>query len=233
MNLRETKKAETRAAILQAAKTLFEDKGFDDTRVREIGVAARVSEQTVFNYFPSKDALLTQLAVDWYRGSAEWLEGQLRAMRQQPDLDRFLSSLATALNWAQGERALLRLAVPRTQHIYAAPSEHRTKQDQVFLEQFEANQRCLREIFRVLQRAGAIDPGADPAFIAECYGSLFQGALLHWALRPVSSGEALGDRVVRALRIFLDGLRPYEAGTKRTRSTTTSSRGRSFAPQRP
>ena len=64
----------------------------------------------------------------------------------------------------------------------------------------------LGEIFEVFQKAGLLRPDIDAIFIAESYGALFQGALLNWAIRPVSSGEALGDRVVRALRVFLRGL---------------------------
>ncbi len=74
--------------------------------------------------------------------------------------------------------------------------------------QFESNQTALAGIFERFQKEGAIRAEVDPVFIAESYGALFQGALLGWAVRPVSSGEALGDRVVRALRIFLRGLQP-------------------------
>jgi len=56
--LRERKKQQTRAAIRQAALRLFLDKGYDATTTSEIARAAEVSAGTLFNYFPTKEALL-------------------------------------------------------------------------------------------------------------------------------------------------------------------------------
>lgn len=54
---RERKKAATRAAIVDAATTLFLDRGFDAVTVREIADRADVSPKTVFTHFPQKEAL--------------------------------------------------------------------------------------------------------------------------------------------------------------------------------
>ena len=55
MGLRETKKAQTRQAIAEAAMGLFVTQGFDRVTVAEVAQAAGVSEKTVFNYFPTKE----------------------------------------------------------------------------------------------------------------------------------------------------------------------------------
>ena len=55
---RERKKAATRAAILDAATTLFLERGFDGVSVREIADKADVSPKTVFTHFPHKEALV-------------------------------------------------------------------------------------------------------------------------------------------------------------------------------
>ncbi|WP_217167404.1 TetR/AcrR family transcriptional regulator [Streptomyces sp. AC512_CC834] len=55
---RERKKAATRAGILEAATTLFLERGFDAVTVREIADAADVSPKTVFSHFPQKEALV-------------------------------------------------------------------------------------------------------------------------------------------------------------------------------
>jgi AcrR family transcriptional regulator len=56
--LRERKKRQTRAAIAEAAMTLFHAHGFDAVTVADVARAAEVSEKTVFNYFPTKEDLV-------------------------------------------------------------------------------------------------------------------------------------------------------------------------------
>src|SRR6476619_3837144 len=57
MGLRETKKHETRREIADTAMRLFVQRGFEHVTVSEVAAAARVSEKTVFNYFPTKEDL--------------------------------------------------------------------------------------------------------------------------------------------------------------------------------
>jgi AcrR family transcriptional regulator len=56
--LRELKKQRTRELIADTARQLFAERGFERVTVADIARAAEVSEQTVFNYFPSKEDLV-------------------------------------------------------------------------------------------------------------------------------------------------------------------------------
>jgi AcrR family transcriptional regulator len=56
--LRERKKQQTRQLIAETARRLFSERGFEHVTVAEIARAAEVSEQTVFNYFPTKEDLV-------------------------------------------------------------------------------------------------------------------------------------------------------------------------------
>jgi AcrR family transcriptional regulator len=56
--LRERKKQQTRQLIAETARRLFSERGFDRVTVAEVARAADVSEQTVFNYFPTKEDLV-------------------------------------------------------------------------------------------------------------------------------------------------------------------------------
>ncbi len=64
MSLRARKKAETLAAIRDAAARLFAEKGYAETRTRDIAEAAGIATGTLFNYAPTKDAVVLLLWKD-------------------------------------------------------------------------------------------------------------------------------------------------------------------------
>jgi AcrR family transcriptional regulator len=56
--LRDLKKARTRSLIADTAARLFAERGYERVTVSEIARAAEVAEQTLYNYFPTKEQLL-------------------------------------------------------------------------------------------------------------------------------------------------------------------------------
>jgi AcrR family transcriptional regulator len=68
--LRERKKRLMRQQLSDTATGMFLERGFDAVRVAEVAAACGVSEKTVFNYFPVKEALIM-----------DRLEGTLAALR--------------------------------------------------------------------------------------------------------------------------------------------------------
>src|SRR5256885_8459926 len=67
--LRERKKRKTCEDIFEAARKLFDQKGFDAVTVAQVARAADVSEVTVFNYFSTKE--------DLFYGGMQFFEEQL------------------------------------------------------------------------------------------------------------------------------------------------------------
>lgn len=58
MNMRMRQRAQTRQKILDAARTCFNKGAFEGVSTREIAKQAGVAEGTIFNHFPSKEALV-------------------------------------------------------------------------------------------------------------------------------------------------------------------------------
>jgi AcrR family transcriptional regulator len=59
LGLRERKKARTRQIIADAAARLFAQRGYEQVAVSDVAREAEVSEQTVYNYFQTKEQLVT------------------------------------------------------------------------------------------------------------------------------------------------------------------------------
>ncbi len=57
--LRELKKERTRRHIADTAARLFAQHGYENVAVTDVARAAEVAEQTVYNYFPVKEQLVT------------------------------------------------------------------------------------------------------------------------------------------------------------------------------
>ncbi len=55
--------ADRRAAIIQAVRGVFAEKGFHGTTTRELARAAGVSEALLFKHFPDKEALFSAMQV--------------------------------------------------------------------------------------------------------------------------------------------------------------------------
>jgi len=67
--VREQRKAERRQQLLDAAASLFADRGFTSVRLEDLGAAVGISGPAVYRHFPNKEAVLVELMV----GISEYL----------------------------------------------------------------------------------------------------------------------------------------------------------------
>jgi AcrR family transcriptional regulator len=116
-------KQETEQRIIDAAVVLFRSQGFEATTTRDIARAAGIATGTLFNYFPTKEAIVTSLAQQALAKSLATFDAsprlgspeeslfalvahelrQLKPLRKfvRPVLETALSPLATGDNAAQ------------------------------------------------------------------------------------------------------------------------------------
>jgi AcrR family transcriptional regulator len=88
--LRERKRRLTRQLISDAATSMFTTRGFDNVKVSEVADRVGVSEKTIYNYFPTKEALVLDTADE----SLERLAQALRERRPaEPLTDVVLRAL--------------------------------------------------------------------------------------------------------------------------------------------
>jgi AcrR family transcriptional regulator len=74
--LREQKKARTRTAIAAAAADLFARDGYPSVTMAQIAAASGVSDQTLYNYFPTKESLVFDRSADLESSLAGALTGR-------------------------------------------------------------------------------------------------------------------------------------------------------------
>jgi AcrR family transcriptional regulator len=109
LGLRERKKQRTREHIAETARRLFAERGFERVSVAEVARAADVSQQTVFNYFPTKEDLA-------FAGREEGIAQFVTAIAERPPgssvLDVFRAMTHTVLDVfvAGGDEDLLAVA---------------------------------------------------------------------------------------------------------------------------
>jgi AcrR family transcriptional regulator len=71
IGLRERTRRAVRAELVAEAMALFVEKGFDETTVEEIAIAAGLSRRSYFRYFATKDEVLAEGLAEIGRGIAD------------------------------------------------------------------------------------------------------------------------------------------------------------------
>ncbi|MGW3956998.1 TetR family transcriptional regulator [Streptomyces sp. NPDC004752] len=205
--LRERKKRLLRHKLSDTATKMFMERGFESVRVSEIAQACGVSEKTVFNYFPTKEALVLDLG-------ATTLEA-LRVTLADPDLSpvegvlKILSTeLAHLTSWldaqddlAQAKAALLRFGML----IRSTPSLRAYQRDM-------ADQQISVAAEILAQRTGLRQDDPEPQIAASALLALwplqFQALRrhLHSSRTPEHLHNAVRADVRRAAQLISTGL---------------------------
>jgi AcrR family transcriptional regulator len=143
--LRERKKQQTRQLLVDTARPLFAERGFENVSVAEIARVADVSEATVFNYFPTKEDLV-------YGGLETFEHELLRSVRERPRGESVVDAFGRFILEARGflaardERSAHELvAVSR---MIAASPALLAREEQIFARYTRALARLIAEEVR-------------------------------------------------------------------------------------
>lgn len=206
-----------RARILEAARTLFAERGLDGVTMDDVATEAGVARATVFNHFGAKHALvegITEGVLAYYQGM---LENAL-ASRETP-VPVLIRSLFEQMA----------LGIEEDRRFYRSVFREIAKL-RLGLDEGAAGQRAGRAALESLehlmtrgQARAEITRQLRPGDLASAFDSLVNGTITHWLYDDTS--ESLHTRMRRIADIFL---RSATEG----RSATSSASRVSLAPPR-
>ncbi len=167
---RALKREELHQRIYDAALALFRRKGIAGATIREIASEAGVGVGTFFNYFSSKEDVLTELGAQ----RQERLEARVAdpAMAAQPTLTR-IEDIMRALVEGMEEEPLLTRAIVRA--ALASPSLFHGERAR-----FVALVALLADILREGQTRGEVAADCDAEIAAQLLISTYATITLDW-----------------------------------------------------
>lgn len=155
-----------RAAIVDAAVAEFRQSGYVATSMDRIAASAGVSKRTVYNHFPSKEALFAQILEQLWERSVEGLDMAYREDR--PLRTQLLELVKQKLHLLNDENftELARIAI--------AASVHSPELAQEVVARMGSREEGLTTWIRAAAAAGALKT-KDPLFAAMQLQSLVKG----------------------------------------------------------
>lgn len=115
-----------KAVVLDKARRLFWEKGYRETSMKELAHACSCEPGNIYNYFPSKEAILYELI----REEADLLNSSLRHLEEDPDgnpVEQLKEFIGAHLKLAIGERRAAKL-LPEAELRSLSPARRRVIQ---------------------------------------------------------------------------------------------------------
>jgi TetR/AcrR family transcriptional regulator, cholesterol catabolism regulator len=192
---RERRKLEVYRRIHRAAVTLFRRQGYEATTVEQIADRADVAKGTVFNYFPSKEALLHALSADIHDrlleelGTADTWPGTCR--------DQVVRLLVALARLAQDDRIVFRLVLGRNLREFWRDAQQDPLSRHV--------QGSVRTALRRGRARGELDHQVRLESAARLIEAAFFTTMLDWLNGGIAEG-AFRREVAGQLDIVFGGL---------------------------
>jgi AcrR family transcriptional regulator len=202
-SLRERNKTERRRRVLEAARAVFLEHGYEDATTREIAARAGVAVGTVFVYARDKRDLLMTIVNDDLEAVTE--ESLANLDGDEPFLDKLIALFEPRYRYWVRDPALSTFALHETAtaRVKAVPSE--TKR--FYSRRYKIIDK-IAELVDIEQKTGRMGKPDDPNAIALFLMGIYLAHARFWLsdLDPqVEDGMA---RLRRVFDLAMNGLRP-------------------------
>src|SRR5215510_7061687 len=213
-----SKRLEQRARIVDAARRLFAEHGFDEVTMAEVAAAAGVARATVFNHFGSKHALVEAITEDVIAYYDRMLQNALAdTVTPTPVLVRALfDEMGTGI---EEDRRFYR-------GVFREIAKVRLGLDEGGVGQ-RAGAAAIALLVALLARGqerGELHRTHRAEDLASAFDSLVNGTITHWLYGDAA--ESLRDRMGRAAEVFLGEVAVDSQAGRRPRPTLAPQRRR-------
>ena len=193
-------KAATRDRILAVAAERFAQDSWETTTTRDIAAAAGIANGTLFNYFPSREAIVAALIEETMPDAAKQYR---RRHSGDESLDEELFSFEwTALKSLRRYRSFL---APALEAVFS-PLARPTREDPGAL----LREAHLETVARILADHGIPQP--LPAVLLQLYWTLHLGVLAYWAADASPHQEDAMALLDRSIKLFTASLTGGDGG---------------------
>ena len=189
------KRERSRARIIEAARSLFAEHGFESVSMDDVAAEAAVSRTTVFNHFPSKHALLEGVTERILERYEELLAQSVRSTRTTV-VDRVRRLFRDMGRGVANASRLHRAVFREISRVMLTPDEP----SRAFVIRREAIER-LTQLMTQGQAAGELRTDVMAQHLASAFDSLVFGTVTFWMMEPSDSLQA---RMKLAAELFLD-----------------------------
>jgi len=203
MMLREAKRVQVRGDILRVCEKMFRARGFDRTSIDDIAAAAGISRQTFFNYFPGKDGVVSELAVEWLQRQGELpkLDGGAGKKSVLAGARAYVAMQARAI---ETDRKFMALVIAHAGPFAAAGGiEARGRQAELGRSIFTG----VADVLRAGQASGEVRADIDPERAAEVYVSAMLMTVRLWLSGEGWKQEGLEARLNAVIDVLEGGLK--------------------------
>jgi AcrR family transcriptional regulator len=164
----ETEKTSTKQKILESAIDLFALKGYTETSVRELAAAVGVKEASLYNHFPSKNAILDYILSEYAQLTIRpFGNDQLAVIKENPTADSILSCMTLVFPEGKESYYLKELYVI-LQEQHRNPIVGKFVSEHLIL----GNEQIIKSIVESLKEAGILKPSTNPDFWATLHSCM-------------------------------------------------------------
>jgi AcrR family transcriptional regulator len=195
MGLRVEKKRRQRREIVEVALALFRERGYDQTRVQDIVERSGISNATFFNYFPSKDLVLDELALAQVELFSETLRYQL-GVDDKSVPDRIRETMKVAAAAIAADREFQTVLYTRS-NLFDSSGVLKERTHEMY--------RLLARLFELGQQRHETRADVEPRQLAEILIAIYHLTTINWLIRWWGGRPSLQPRLDAAIGVFLDG----------------------------